>query len=51
VVGLGSMFFKAELRWFATDEFQTYLGLQFTDPSMLPEGTFLERYLQARFET
>jgi hypothetical protein len=51
VVGLGSMFFKAKLRWFASDEFQTYLGLQFTDPDMLPEGTFLERYLQARFET
>ena len=51
VVGLGSMFFKAHLRWFATDEFQTYLGLQFSDPGTLPEGTFLERYLQARFET
>lgn len=51
VVGLGSMFFKAHLRWFASDEFQTYLGLQFSDPGLLPEGTFLERYLQARFET
>lgn len=51
VVGLGSMFFKAHLRWFASDEFQTYLGLQFSDPGMLPEGTFLERYLQAHFET
>lgn len=51
VVGLGSMFFKAKLRWFANDEFQTYLGLQFSDPDQLPPGTFLERYLAARFET
>lgn len=51
VVGLGSMFFKAKLRWFASDDMQTYLGLQFCDPEILPEGTFLERYLQAHFDT
>lgn len=51
VVGLGSMFFKAKLRWLASDDMQTYLGLQFCDPEILPEGTFLERYLQANFDT
>jgi hypothetical protein len=50
VVGLGSLFFKARLRWFAIDEFQTYLGLQFSDPVELPTDTFLERYLQASFD-
>jgi c-di-GMP-binding flagellar brake protein YcgR len=49
VVGLGSAAFKANLRWFASDEFQTYLGLQFSEPSTLPPDTFLERYLQTDF--
>jgi hypothetical protein len=49
VVGLGSAAFKANLRWFASDEFQTYLGLQFKEPSTLPPDTFLERYLQIDF--
>ena len=50
VVGLGSAAFKANLRWFASDEFQTYLGLQFSEPSTLPPNTFLERYLQTNFD-
>ena len=50
VVGLGSAAFKANLRWFASDEFQTYLGLQFSEPSTLPPDTFLERYLQTDFD-
>lgn len=51
VVGLGSVFFSASLRWFANDEFQTYLGLQFLNPVELPQNTFLERYFQAGFDT
>jgi hypothetical protein len=50
VVGLGSFTVTAHLRWFASDEFQTYLGLQLTEPSTLPPDTFLERYLQTRFD-
>jgi hypothetical protein len=50
VVGLGSVFFKATLRWFAEDEFETYLGLQFSSPAELPKGTFLERYFLASSE-
>jgi hypothetical protein len=50
VVGLGSAAFKANLRWFASDEFQTYLGLQFSEPSILPPDTFLERYLLTDFD-
>jgi hypothetical protein len=50
VVGLGSAAFKANLRWFASDEFQTYLGLQFSEPSSLPPDTFLERYLLIDFD-
>lgn len=50
VVGLGSAAFKANLRWFASDEFQTYLGMQFSDPDTLSTDTFLERYLQTEFD-
>ena len=50
VVGLGSAAFKASLRWFASDDFQTYLGLQFSEPSLLPPDTFLERYLLTDFD-
>ena len=50
VVGVGSAAVKANLRWFASDEFQTYLGLQFSEPSTLLPDTFLERYLQTAFD-
>jgi hypothetical protein len=50
VVGLGSAAFKANLRWFASDEFQTYLGMRFSDPDTLPTDSFLERYLQTEFD-
>ena len=50
VVGLGSAAFKANLRWFASDEFQTYLGMQFSAPGTLPQDTFLVRYLQTKFD-
>ena len=50
VVGLGSAAFKANLRWFASDEFQTYLGMQFSEPDILPPDTFLGRYLQTNFD-
>jgi len=50
VVGLGSFTFTAHLRWFASDEFQTYLGLQFHEPGTLPPDTFLEHYLQTEFD-
>jgi len=50
VVGMGSAAVKANLRWFASDEFQTYLGLQFSEPGTLPPDTFLERYLLTAFD-
>jgi hypothetical protein len=50
VVGMGSAAAKASLRWFASDEFQTYLGLQFSEPGTLPPDTFLEQYLQTPFD-
>jgi hypothetical protein len=30
--------------------FQTYLGLQFSDPGGMPAGSFLERYLLLNFD-
>jgi hypothetical protein len=50
VMGLGSAAFKVNLRWFASDEFQTYLGMQFSEPGTLPPDTFLERYLKTDFD-
>lgn len=50
VVGMGSAAAKASLRWFASDEFQTYLGLKFSEPGTLPPDTFLEQYLQTPFD-
>lgn len=50
VVGLGSVEFKAELRWYASDAFQTYLGLRFQEPDTLPKDSFLERYHAADFD-
>ncbi len=50
VVGVGSMVFKAQLRWFADDSYQTYLGLQFSETDGLPAGCFLEHYLQVNFD-
>jgi len=50
VVGTGLATFQARLMWFSDDAFQTYLGMKFEEPPVLPAGTFLERYLKANFD-
>jgi hypothetical protein len=50
VVGTGLATFQARLMWFSDDAFQTYLGMKFEDPPVLPPDTFLERYLKANFD-
>jgi c-di-GMP-binding flagellar brake protein YcgR len=50
VMGQGSVSFQTNLRWFANDAFQTFLGLQFNEPKTLPQDSFLERYLQTMFD-
>ncbi len=50
VLGQGSVSFQTNLRWFANDASQTFLGLQFNEPKTLPQDSFLERYLQTMFD-
>lgn len=50
VVGTGLVTFQARLMWFSDDSFQTYLGMKFEEPPVLPPDTFLERYLKANFD-